>query len=91
MNDAKNKPFFEEHLDILQSLIHDVWTLRTGGDEGRLVNGDIADQLAPLAELAGGSELPRWLTEIDVLRENLIVNINRRVATDALFVKMAGA
>jgi DNA polymerase-3 subunit delta' len=91
INDARSKPFFEENLDILQSLIHDTWTLRTGGDGSRIVNSDISDQLASLASQAKNADLPGWLREIDVLRENLIVNINRRIATDALFVKMAGA
>lgn len=90
MNDAKNKDAFEDNLDTLQSLIHDVWTLRVGGDRDRLVNTDLAEKLAQLAEESGSADLSAWLAEIDMMRENLIVNINRKIAADALFVSMAG-
>jgi DNA polymerase-3 subunit delta' len=90
MNDAKNKEAFEESLDTLESLIHDVWTLRTTGDDTRLANADLVDDLKQLAEESGAADLPAWMAEIDTLRENLIVNINRKVATAALFAGMAG-
>lgn len=89
MNDPKNKDAFENDLDVLQSLIHDAWTMRVSGDRTRLVNADLTDKLARLAEDAGAADMPGWLAEIDTLRENLIVNINRKIATDALFVAMA--
>lgn len=89
MNDAKNKDSFEDNLDTLQSLIHDVWTLRLSGDETRLVNTDLAEELARLAEYHGSVDLPSWLAAIDTMRENFAVNINRKIAADALFVSMA--
>ena len=90
MNDAKNKELFEENLDTLQSLIHDVWTISVSKETHRIVNTDLEDDLRRLAEHVGTSDLPAWLTSIDTLRDNLIVNINRKVAADALFVSMAG-
>ena len=90
MTDAKNKENFEESLDTLESLIHDVWALRTTDDETRLANADLASELQSLAEASGGADLSGWIAEIDTLRENLIVNINRKVATAALFAEMAG-
>ena len=89
MNDAKNRDSFEENLDILESLIHDVWTLRVSGDASRVVNTDLADALTTLAENANVADLSAWLREIETMRENFAVNINRKVATDALFVSMA--
>jgi len=90
MNDAKNKESFEESLDTLESLIHDVWAIRTTGDETRLVNADLTDDLKRLADESGTADLPSWITETETLRENLIVNINRKVATAALFAEMVG-
>lgn len=90
MNDAKNKEHFEENLDILQSLIHDVWTLRASSDTARVVNTDLEQRLTELAADAARMPLPEWLAEIDTIRENLVVNINRKIAADALFVSMAG-
>ncbi len=89
LNDAKNKDGFEDNLDTLQSLIHDVWSLRVGGDEARLVNADLSDKLARLAADAGSADMPSWLAAIDTMRENFAVNINRKIAADALFVGMA--
>lgn len=91
MNDAKNKEFFEESLDILQTLIHDIWTINASTETVRLVNADLEDELVDLARFSAHRDLPAWMTDIDELRDNLIVNINRKVAADALFVSMAGA
>ncbi len=91
MNDAKNKDNFEENLDILQSLIHDVWTLRIDGDETRIANTDLTDKLTLLAEDANSADLPSWLAAIDKIRLDLAVNINKKIAADALFVSMASA
>ncbi|MFN0279450.1 MAG: ATP-binding protein [Pyrinomonadaceae bacterium] len=91
MNDAKNKDTFEENLDILQSLIHDLWTFRISGDAARVVNTDLADKLTLLAEGSRSADLPSWLAAIDKIRLDLAVNINKKIAADALFVSMAGA
>jgi DNA polymerase III subunit delta' len=89
INDAKNKENFEEYLDILESLIHDVWTLRVSGNPARIVNTDLASELSDLAAEAIRSDFPAWLGSIETMRETFTVNINRRVATDALFISMA--
>jgi DNA polymerase-3 subunit delta' len=89
MNDAKNKDGFEASLDILASLIHDIWSISVSGDVSRIINTDLTEELKSLAADANRAYLAAWLAEIDVLRENLIVNINRKLATDALFVTMA--
>jgi len=91
MNDAKHKENYEEALGILESLIHDIWRIRARGDATRAVNADLADRLSHLAVESGSRDLAGWLGEIETLRQNLAVNINRKVATDALFVKMAAA
>lgn len=89
MNDAKNKDSFEESIDVLSSLLHDVWTLRVSGDASRVVNADLANQLSRLASHSEGQDIPSWLAAIDTMRENFAVNINRKVGADALFVSMA--
>jgi DNA polymerase-3 subunit delta' len=91
MSDAKNKERFEENLDILESLIHDVWTLGVTGDANRITNSDISDELKALTANTGEHQLSAWLASIETMRSNFTVNINRRVATDALFTEMAGS
>lgn len=89
LTDAKNKDNFEENLDILLTLIRDVWLLALGGDVEKLINIDLAPQLDRMAENAETPRLSGWISEIELLRESLAVNINRKIATDALFLRMA--
>ena len=88
MNDAKNKDRFEENIDILESLIHDVWTLAVSGDAARVANTDLAVDLTHLAANADRLDLPIWLAEIETMRQNFAVNINRKIAADSLFMTM---
>ncbi|MEQ1603432.1 MAG: DNA polymerase III subunit delta' [Pyrinomonadaceae bacterium] len=88
MNDAKNKDTFEESIDVLASLLHDVWTLRVSSDDSRVVNSDLSDLLGTLARHSASDNIPFWLADIDTMRENFAVNINRKVAADALFIGM---
>ena len=90
INDAKNKDFYSEYLDILQTLIHDVWTLCLNANPAETVNSDLAPQLKRLAIKAEKHKLASWLTAIETLRENFAVNLNKKIATDALFMQMAG-
>lgn len=89
MNDAANKDRFEETLDIMQTLVHDVWLVRLGSSGEKLVNCDIESDLATLANGIEAPRLADWLREIETMREGLAVNINRKIATDALFMQMA--
>lgn len=89
MNDAKNKDAFEESIDVLAALLHDVWTLRVSGDEARVVNSDLSERLVSLSRNSASGHIPSWLADIDTMRENFAVNINRKIAADALFVSMA--
>ncbi len=89
MNDAKNKDNYNATLEILETLIHDVWALRLGQAE-EIVNADIRSQLNTLAERADPKRLAAWLAQIEAMRGNFNVNLNRKIATDALFMRMAG-
>jgi len=89
MNSATNKDEYEETLEILQGLVHDVWLIRNQASEGAILNTDILLELTEFAQSSPSESLSAWLEEIETLKENFIVNINRKIATDALFVGMA--
>ena len=89
MNDAKNKDDYEFYLEILQTLIHDLSVLKHGAAEKTLVNLDLKLQLQKLSLNCESKQFSAWLAEIEILRERLVVNVNRKIAADALFVKMA--
>ncbi len=85
--DTKLKDDYENYLIILQTLIHDVWSLKNGAEN--VVNIDVGSQLRGLANAFTSKSLANSITEIETLRENLTVNINKKIATDNLFLKMA--
>jgi DNA polymerase-3 subunit delta' len=87
MNDAKFKDEYETRLEILENLIHDVWSLAYGKRE--IINQDIYPQLERISHHTDKIKLAAWLTEIETLRERFAVNLNKKIATDALFLKMA--
>jgi DNA polymerase III subunit delta' len=87
LGDAKNKDEYEPRLDALEILVRDLWLLALGG--GALVNQDLREHLARLAESVRPSRAANWLTRIEELRGQLAFNVNRRAATDALFLSMS--
>lgn len=91
MGDAKNKEEYEPRLDVLELLVRDLWLLALGGGETQLVNRDLRERLARLAAGVRPARAAGWLTRIEELRGQLAVNVNRRAATDALFLTMSAA
>jgi DNA polymerase-3 subunit delta' len=90
LNDAKRKDEYEPRLDVLETLIHDLLIFALGaGGERTVVNEDLRGQLAKMGARVGSVRAARWLSQIEELRAQLAVNINRKVATDALFLAMA--
>jgi hypothetical protein len=89
MNDAKHKDDYESNLDILEALIRDAWLLRLGAPDEQLVNEDVRSQLSGIAQRIDSPRAARWISLIEELREQLAVNVNRKVATDALLLSLA--
>lgn len=88
MNDAKNKDDYENFLEVLQTLIRDVLIISID-ENAEIVNSDIKNVLQKIAENAERQKLAKWLEEIEKMRGNFAVNLNRKIAADALFMKMA--
>ena len=90
LNEAQYRDEFEERLDVLETLIRDAWMLSLGVKPEQLVNEDLLGELQPISEGLDSSRAANWILQIEDVREQLIVNINRKVTTDALFLAMAG-
>lgn len=91
MNDAKNRDGFEGSIEIFEDLVRELWLLRNGSGVETVANFDIIERLSDLAAGADAAVFAVWLEAIEELRRNFAVNVNRKLATDALFVKMAAA
>src|ERR1041384_5394465 len=90
LNEAQYKDEFEERLDVLETLIRDAWMLSLGVESDRIVNEDLSAELTEISRKLDPSRAADWILQIEDLREQLIVNINRKVTTDSLFLVMAG-
>ena len=90
LNEAQYKDEFEERLDVLETLIRDAWMLSLGVDSSRIVNEDLSAELKEIAEKMDPERAGDWILQIEDLREQLIVNVNRKITTDSLFLVMAG-
>src|SRR6185369_4404001 len=90
LNEAQYKDEFEERLDVLETLIRDAWMLSLGVETTQLVNEDLSGELQQISRNLDSSRAADWILQIEDMREQLIVNINRKVTTDALFLVMAG-
>ena len=89
LGDAKNKDAYEPSLDLLETLIRDLWLLALQTPGARLVNEDARERLAKMGAHLRPSRASRWLARVEELRTQLAVNVNRKAATDALFLAMA--
>ena len=90
LSDAKRRDDYEPSLDVLETLARDVWLLSLD-PRARLVNEDLRERLSQLAAGLDPRRAASWLALVEELRGRLAVNVNRRVATDALFLSMAAA
>lgn len=90
LTDPKRKDEYEPHLDTLSALVHDAWLLSLSPD-AEIVNEDLRERLARSARTLDTPRAARWLSLVEELRAQLSVNVNRKIATDALFLSMAAA
>jgi DNA polymerase-3 subunit delta' len=88
---AKDRQEYEQRLDVLEILIRDAWALVLGRPTGTIVNGDLLASLQEIAAEMRSAQAGAWLKQIEEVRGTLEVNINRRIASDALFMSMTGS
>jgi DNA polymerase III subunit delta' len=86
----KDRDEYERRLDVLEGLIRDAWALRLGRPDETIVNGDLLKTLKPVAAKLKSEQAGSWLKQIEKLRGALEVNLNRKIASDALLLTMAG-
>jgi DNA polymerase-3 subunit delta' len=89
LNDARYKDEFEARLELLETLIRDAWLVSLGVAREQLINDDLLLRLTQIGERISSRHVTTWIAQIEELREQLAVNINRKPATDALFLSMA--
>lgn len=91
MNEAKHKDEYEFGLELLETLIRDALMLSVGITSAKVINEDVLPQLQKISERIDSHSATAWISRIEELREQLVVNVNRKPATDALFLSMAAS
>jgi DNA polymerase-3 subunit delta' len=84
MAGGKSTPEFETFLDTFQTLVHQIWSVAAGSP-----TDGMPEDIVKLAAYAEPGTLTEWLHLIEEIRDDLVVNINKKVAADDLLVKMA--
>ncbi|HEX3083382.1 MAG TPA: DNA polymerase III subunit delta' [Pyrinomonadaceae bacterium] len=88
---ARDRADYEESLAILEALIRDAWALALGRPTDTIANIDVLKDLQKIAGELRSEKAASWLSEIEDLRGTLEVNINKKIASDGLMMKMAAA
>ncbi len=91
LNDAAYKDEFETRLDLLETLIRDALALSVGAREAQIMNADLTTELIRIGKNMRTGRAASWIALIEDLREQLVVNINRKIASDGLVMSMAAA
>ena len=91
LSDARNKDGYEADLELLETLIRDALLVALGADQEQIVNLDVLPRLQEVARGTDARRATNWIAQIEEVREQLEVNINRKPATDSLFLTMAGS
>ena len=81
-----DKAEFENHIDLLMILIEDIFHLKLGKDVESLTNGDIVKRLEQIAEVTSVEKITSWVEKIDEVLQNLVRNINRHIAMEAILI-----
>jgi DNA polymerase-3 subunit delta' len=88
---SRDRADYEESLAILEILIRDVWALQLGRPAETITNTDILNELQKIAGELRSEKAASWLSQIEDLRGTLEVNINKKIASDGLVLRMAAA
>jgi DNA polymerase III subunit delta' len=78
-----DKEAFETHLDLLMTLLEDLFHLKLGEAVESLTNRDLAKRLEQAAEVASLERLTSFVGQLEKVSQNLPRNINRHIAMEA--------
>jgi hypothetical protein len=75
---------FQEHLDILSSLLSDVFHLKVGEQVDSMINSDVSGRLQRIATEIRLEQIIEWTEKIQEILLSLARNVNRQLAMEAM-------
>jgi DNA polymerase III subunit delta' len=85
----KEREEFERGLDLLNTLLRDLFLLAVDKKGDSVVNIDLVDRLGELSARVGLHRLIQWIGRFNELRSQLKININRQVAMEAALLSLS--
>ena len=82
-----DKEAFETHMDLLMTLLEDLFHLKLGEPATSLTNRDIAKRLEQAAEVASLERITGLVEQIEKVLQNLPRNVNRHIAMEAVLLR----
>lgn len=89
ISDPKAANSFEENLEMLRTVFRQAIATRAGKDPEPVFDTEIAAEISAMGSRLDIRTLSDWIRQIDELLAGQTININRKVATDAFFSKIA--
>ena len=85
----KDRDGYTGAVEVFETLLRDLFLILSEAED-RITNVDLKQELKELAGRLRRNQVAGWIEEFESLKSRLRFNLNKRVAADALFVKMGG-
>lgn len=79
---------FIEQMNTLLGILSDIFYLKLDQPVERLTNVDVYERLSRLADQLSIEQITDWVSRIEELLNSLLRNVNRQLATEAMFVSL---
>jgi DNA polymerase-3 subunit delta' len=77
---------FQDHLDILNAVLYDVFHLKVGEPSDSLINTDVAQRLSRVANSVRLEQIIEWTEKIQEILLSLARNVNRQLAMESMLI-----
>lgn len=78
---------FQDHLDVLNAVLFDVFHLKVGEPADSLVNADVAQRLQRIADAVRPEQIIEWAEKIQEILLSLARNVSRQLAMESMLIK----
>lgn len=77
---------FQDHLDVLNAALYDVFRLKLGEPADSLINADVAQRLQRVADSVRLEQIIEWTEKIQEILLSLARNVNRQLAMESMLI-----
>lgn len=78
---------FQDHLDVLNGMLCDVFHLKAGEPADSLINADVAQRLKRVADAVRLEQIIEWTEKIQEILLSLARNVNRQLAMESMLIE----